>query len=198
MEATIRLATEADAEQILGIYAPHCTGSAATFEVEPPSLGEMERRIGDLLIRHPWLVCVVGDRVLGYAYGSLHRTRSAYQWSAECSVYIHPDYQRRRIARGMYTALFSILTAQGYYTVFAGITLPNPSSVGLHEALGFEPVGIYRSIGYKLGAWHDVGWWQLALLPYISDPPLPIPLANLPRDGKWLAALRAGEALVRI
>ena len=111
--------------------------------------------------------------VLGYAYASRHRDRAAYQWSIDVSVYVRADAHRRGIGRALYAALLRIVTAQGFYRAYAGITLPNASSVGLHEAMGFRPVGVYRAVGYKLGAWHDVGWWDLALAAAGPAPPPP-------------------------
>ena len=163
MTAVIRAANEADAEQILAIYGPIVTQTAISFEVVPPDLDEMRTRISNTLTRFPWLVYSEGDRVLGYAYASQHRQRSAYQWSVDVSVYVKPEIHRRGVGRSLYDSLFGILRSQGYYSAFAGITLPNDASVGLHTQMGFEPVGLYRGVGYKLGSWHDVGWWQLRL-----------------------------------
>ncbi|UFP94552.1 arsinothricin resistance N-acetyltransferase ArsN1 family B [Gloeobacter morelensis] len=198
MKTRIRLADDTDAKAVLDIYAPFVCGSPVTFEVEPPTVDEMQRRIGSTGERYPWLVCVGENRALGYAYASEHRTRAAYGWSVDCSVYIDPRYCRRGIARGLYTSLFALLRLQGFFNVFAGITLPNAASVGLHEAIGFKAVGVYRAVGYKLGAWHDVGWWQLPLQAPLCEPPSPIPLARLARDGSWDAAMRSGLAILQI
>jgi phosphinothricin acetyltransferase len=109
---------------------------------------------------YPWLVCDTGGRVAGYAYATRHRARAAYQWSVETTVYVHPEFRRRGVGRGLYESLFPILAAQGFANAYAGITLPNPASVAVHEAAGFTYLGRFERIGYKLGAWHDVGWWQ--------------------------------------
>ena len=106
----------------------------------------------------------------GYAYASRHRDRAAYQWSIDVSVYVRADAHRRGIGRALYAALLRIVVAQGFYNAYAGITLPNPASVGLHESFGFRPVGMYRRVGHKLGAWHDVGWWALDLQPRPASP----------------------------
>src|SRR5262249_49535543 len=132
---------------------------------ELPTVEEMRRRIVDLLPHWPWLVCEQEGKILGYVYASQHRSRAAYRWSTDVSVYIDEQFHRLGIGRGLYSSLFAILTLQGFYNAYAGITLPNPASVGLHEALGFQAVGVYRAVGFKLGAWHDVGWWQLVLYP---------------------------------
>lgn len=112
----------------------------------------------------PWLVADDPDGgVIGYAYAAKHRERAAYRWSVDCSVYITAKAQRRGVGRLLYGELLPVLRGLGYFRVFAGIALPNPPSVGLHESVGFKPVGVYRRVGYKYGAWHDVGWWQLSL-----------------------------------
>ena len=108
----------------------------------------------------PWLVADVGGEVLGYVYASKHRARAAYLWSVDTTVYIHPRVRRGGVGRALYTTLFGILTLQRFCNAYAGISLPNPGSVGLHEAVGFEKVGVYRGVAYKLGAWHDAGWWS--------------------------------------
>jgi L-amino acid N-acyltransferase YncA len=111
--------------------------------------------------------------VLGYAYASPHRERAAYRWSVDVAVYIAEQARRRGVGRQLYSTLFAMLVELGYYNAFAGVTLPNPASVGLHESMGFTPVGVYRNVGYKLGAWHDVGWWRRPLQPPAADPAEP-------------------------
>jgi phosphinothricin acetyltransferase len=101
------------------------------------------------------------------------------------SVYVDERYRRRGIGRDLYAALFKLLRLQGFYAAHAGITLPNPASIGLHESLGFRPVGIYRGVGYKLGAWHDVGWWQLSLRDRALNPPAPRTPLEAQRDPAW-------------
>lgn len=182
----IRLATMADAAAVHAIYAPVVQSTAISFELEPPSVEEMRGRIEKTLPSWPWLVCERQSTVLGYAYASRHRERAAYQWSVDVSVYIAEDQRGRGIGRALYTALFAILRAQGYRNACAGITLPNPASVALHEAMDMRPVGIYRHVGYKLGAWHDVGWWQGALQPpAAAEPPAPQTLVDVRRVDDW-------------
>ncbi|MCA1689760.1 MAG: N-acetyltransferase family protein [Actinobacteria bacterium] len=125
----------------------------------------MAGRIAAISRTHPWLVIEDGGRVAAYAYASPHRTRAAYRWAADTAIYVADDYRRRGAGRRLYLALFELMRAQGLSVACAGIALPNPASVGLHEAVGFEPVGIYKGIGWKAGAWRDVGWWQLRLGP---------------------------------
>lgn len=194
---TLRLASSSDAGGIVEIYGPIVASTPISFEVEPPDEPEMARRIQEITVRYPWLVCEEGGRVAGYAYGSRHRARAAYQWSVEVSAYVHPDFRRRGIGRALYESLFEILRAQGYCSAYAGITLPNEGSVGLHESVGFRPVGIYRKIGYKLGAWHDVGWWELALQTVASHPRAPVSLGEIRQHAAWGQMIGAGCKLVR-
>ena len=198
MSATIRLATPEDAAAVLAIYAPIVRDTAISFEVEPPTLVEMAERIATTLQHLPWLVCDRQGEILGYVYASAHRARAAYQWSVDVTVYIHPAARRTGIGRALYTALFALLALQGFFQCFAGITLPNPASVGLHESLGFQAIGIYRRVGYKRGAWHDVGWWQRALQPCQPLPAPPTAFAVLRHTASAQdTALEAGRVLLR-
>lgn len=159
----IRPATPQDAADIPAIYRPVVEKTPISFETEAPSRDAIRRRIRATVRERPWLVCDLDGDVAGYAYASPHRSREAYRWSVDASVYVVPAFRRRGVARALYTALFGALRVQGYVNVYAGTTLPNPASVALHESFGFQPVGTYRGVGYKLGAWHDVAWWQLRL-----------------------------------
>ena len=182
----IRLANDQDAQGILAIYAPIVRDTTISFELEPPSIEEMQDRIATTLQRYPWLVCESQEQILGYAYASRHRERAAYQWSADVSVYVEAGARRRGIARGLYEPLLGILKDLGYYSALAGIAQPNVASVAFHETMGFQPVGIYRNIGYKLGSWHDVGWWQLQLREYAPAPQTP---RRLQGDEGWQSRL---------
>lgn len=166
----LRLATENDAGGIAEIYDPIVRFTPTSFEIEPPGEKEMARRIRETLPAYPWLVCEESGRIAGYAYAGRHKPRAAYQWAVETSVYIHPDFQRRGIGRGLYESLFRILAAQGYFTAYAGATMPNAGSARLHTSCGFHVVGIYHNAGYKNGAWHDVIWWQRAIQPAMTTP----------------------------
>ena len=188
----IRLATELDATQIAEIYAPIVRDTVISFEVEAPTADEMRHRIEYTLERFPWLVYERRGRVVGYAYAGEHSPRAAYRWSVAVSAYVHESERRRGVARALYTSLFAALVLQGFYNAYAGITLPNPASVGLHEALGFEPVGVYRGVGYKLGAWLDVGWWQLSLQERVASPQPPATLPEVRSSEGWNAALASG------
>ncbi|WP_344232929.1 N-acetyltransferase family protein [Kribbella hippodromi] len=166
----VRDAAATDAGACAAIYAPYVTGTAITFEIEPPSVDEMAARIAAAQKTHAWMVLEVDDRVIGYAYAGPMKPRAAYRWSCEVSVYLEQGRRRTGGGRALYEALFARLAARGYRTAIAGMTLPNPASEGLHKSLGFEPIGVYRNIGWKLDGWHDVAWSQrpLAELP---DPP---------------------------
>ena len=197
MKPHLRLAKEQDAAAIRAIYAPFCGDSVTSFEIIPPSVEEMEARIRKITAQYPWLVCVRGEEVCGYAYACAHRERAAYRWSVDVAVYIGEGQRRTGIGRALYTALFGILVRQGYYKAYAGITLPNPASVGLHQTMGFTPVGIYRGVGYKLGAWRDVGWWQLALQPECAEPTEPCGVREIEASNDLQNALDAGARLLR-
>src|SRR3712207_3896262 len=195
--AVIRIATERDAEQVAAIYAPYVTDSIVSFETEAPSADEMRRRIEGTLERYPWIICERQGRVLGYAYAGAHGSRAAYRWPVDVSVYVREGAHRRGVGRALYTSVFAVLDLQGFYNAYAGATLPNPASVGLHEAMGFRPVGVYRKVGYKMGAWHDVGWWHLALRERVGDPAPPAYLPSVLGSEEWDAALAAGLPLLR-
>jgi L-amino acid N-acyltransferase YncA len=159
----VRAATAEDAARCAEIYAPFVTESWVSFELEAPDGAEMAKRISAYAASHSWVVAEVDGLVAGYAYGSPHRTREAYQTSCDVAVYVDPAFARRGIGRALYGELLARLKARGFHAAFAGIALPNPGSIGLHEAMGFEPIGIYREVGWKLGGWRDVGWWQRLL-----------------------------------
>ena len=169
-----RVAGVDDAAAIADVYAPYVRDTFISFETVAPDAGEIGERMRRIGVQYPWLVAVSGGQVAGYAYACENRSRLAYRWSVDAAVYLHPSAQRKGIGRGLYRRLFALLRAQGYVNAFAGITLPNAASVGVHEAMGFTLIGVYRRVGYKLGAWHDVGWWQLALQEPQASPDEPI------------------------
>ncbi|HVZ96351.1 MAG TPA: GNAT family N-acetyltransferase [Chitinophagaceae bacterium] len=172
----IRLATTADASAMLEIYKPFITGTPVTFETDIPSLSSFEQRIQTYMNTWPWLVYESDGVVAGYAYAARHRERAAYQWCVESSVYVHSDFQKRGIATLLYNTLFKILKRQGFINVYAVITLPNEKSVSFHTGFGFAHFADYKNIGYKMGKWHTVGWWELQLNEYPADPHEPVKL----------------------
>jgi L-amino acid N-acyltransferase YncA len=163
MEARIRCVTPDDAAQIHSIYRPYVTSTSISFELNEPSVDEVRRRIADISTRYPWFVCCLPEGIAGYAYATRHRERAAYQWDVEVSAYVRTDHHHRGIGSGLYSVLFKVLKGLGYYNAFAGISLPNAASVAFHEKMGFQKIGVFKDAGYKFDAWHDVGWWQLAL-----------------------------------
>jgi phosphinothricin acetyltransferase len=164
--ATLRHADpERDAAAFAAMYAPYVEGSATSFEEVAPDAVRFRALVETTIRRYPWLVLEDSGRVIGYAYASTHRSRAAYRWTVEVSIYVATACHRAGAGRRLYGALFDLLRRQNLRVALAGITLPNDASVGLHRALGFEPVGTYRDVGWKAGAWRDVSWWQLELAP---------------------------------
>ncbi len=177
----IRLADPArDAAACAHVYAPFVLDSVASLEERAPGPTDFSRRMERVLAGYPWLVATEADTVLGFAHASQHRERSSYRWAADVTVYVDGSHHRSGVGRALYGELLPLLTAQNLRRACAGITLPNPASVALHEAFGFRPVGIYERIGWKFGAWRDVGWWQLDLVDTAQDgaPPEPLPPAH--------------------
>jgi L-amino acid N-acyltransferase YncA len=162
-DARVRSATLDDAAACRSIYAPYVEETAISFEDQAPSLAEMRTRIGEALRTHAWVVLEEGGGVVGYAYGGPHKSRAAYRWTCEVSVYVEPGRRRTGAGRRLYEALFEVLADRGYLIALAGMTLPNASSAGLHRSLGFEDVGTWRRIGWKQGSWHDTHWMQRPL-----------------------------------
>jgi len=170
---TIRDATPEDGAACAAIYAPYVSETAITFEYEPPTPAEMAERIAKAQHQHAWVVAEDDGRVVGYAYGGRYKERAAYRWACEVSVYLEPGRRRGGTGRALYETLFERLRGRGFRTAVAGMTLPNPASEGLHRALGFEPIGVYRGIGWKHGRWHDVAWTQKALADGAGPPSEP-------------------------
>jgi len=156
---------ERDAAICRDIYAPFVTDTWVTFEEEVPTVEEFRGRMTATMVTHPWLVFEADGRVVGYAYASKLRPRAAYRWTAEVTIYLAASHRGAGIGRRLYTELLERLRRQGFHMACGGVALPNEASVGLHRALGFEPVGVYRQVGWKAGAWHDVSWWQMELRP---------------------------------
>ena len=197
MSPLIRVAATADAPRIAEIYAPAVLERATSFEVIAPSADEMLSRMNKILPNFPWLVCEYDGKVIGYSYASAHHERAAYRWSGDVAVYVSDEAHRRGVGTALYTALFEILILQGYRNVYAGITLPNPASEGMHSRAGFIPVGVYHHVGYKFGAWHDVAWFERVLLPTIKEPPEPSPFAEIRNSPEVANALAKGQRQIR-
>jgi phosphinothricin acetyltransferase len=159
----IRSATEADAAALLAIYAPFVERTTVSFETQVPTVEEFAARVRKVLSQWAWLVAERDGALAGYAYGGTHRERAAYRWSVETSAYVDPRFRRQGIGTALYVALFDALAARGYCNAYAGITLPNAASAALHRSVGFEPIGVFKSVGYKFGAWQDVAWLQRRL-----------------------------------
>lgn len=159
----IELASERDVEAMLAIANWAAEHSFANFATEPEPVAMWQDSYLATRSTHPWLCARDGESVVGFAKGSPHRSRGAYCYAAEVSVYIDPQYHGRGLGRALYRVLLPMLRAQGYVTLLACITLPNPASERLHAAFGFRPCGTYQRIGWKGGRWHDVGYFALHL-----------------------------------
>ena len=178
----LRLAKSSDAKAILDIYAPYIKNTSLTFETEVPTEKAFAERIEKYLTKWPWLVCEINGMIAGYAYASLYRERSGYQWSIECSVYIHDNHHQSGIGKALYFSLFEILKRQGFNNVYAVINLPNDKSVAFHEKCGFTHFATYEKVGYKLGQWKNVGWWRLIINEFGDEPAPPVLFAELNKD----------------
>ena len=194
---TLRLAKPEDCAGILEIYGPFIKDTATSFESEIPTVEEFWERVQKVLEESPWLVCEWDGIIAGYAYASAHRSRAAYQWTRELSVYIHPDFRKKSIAQALYTATIEILKMQGYCNILAGITMPNEASLRFHQQFGFKTLGIYEKVGYKFGEWQDTHWLQL----FIGDPeksaPALSPLDAVKHTKAFEQALQAGISLIK-
>jgi phosphinothricin acetyltransferase len=176
---TIRIAREEDAQDILNIYQNYIIGSAVSFETVVPSIVEMRDRIRHCLNRHCWLVWEEEGKVGGYAYASQHRERAAYRWAVDVSIYIGEKWHGKGIGKALYLALFSIIKLQGYTNAYSCICLPNLGSEKIHESFGFKKIAHFNKVGFKLGQWWDVGWWELFLQDKNGMPSEPIPINQI-------------------
>lgn len=182
MEITLRMASPADAEKMLAIYAPYVENTSITFEYVPPTVEEFARRVERILPQYPWLVCEADGEVAGYCYASPHHERAAFQWDAELSVYVDSRFQRLGIASQLYHAITALLAAQGYYRLYSLITVPNPVSVGFHQAHGFSTIATYPATGYKLGEWHDMIVMERPLRQLQDEPAPPVSWQSLDEE----------------
>lgn len=163
MHPTIRLAAQFDVPGILEIYSPFILETAVTFEETVPDENSFWERIQAIMEELPFLVCEIDGRIAGYAYASSYRSRASYRWTKEVSVYIHPDFHRKRVAQALYTSLNELVRYQGIADLLAIITMPNEPSVAFHEQFGYRKCSEFSKVGYKLGQWQNVGWFELFL-----------------------------------
>jgi phosphinothricin acetyltransferase len=182
---TLRVATPEDGPALSGIYSPYVTGTVISFEARPPDAAAMAARIEKILPTYPWLIAEIDGAVVGYAYASPHAERAAYRWSVDVGVYIAAPFHRMGVGRSLYRSLLALLTAQRFETAYGRITLPNASSVALHESLGFRLLGVHPRAGYKMGAWRDIGWWGCPLGGAGDPPAEPVPFAELTAQPGW-------------
>jgi L-amino acid N-acyltransferase YncA len=197
MSPVIRVAAIDDAQRIAEIYAPAVVDRVTSFELVAPGAEEMGSRLTRVLAHYPWLVCEIDGKVIGYAYASTHNERAAYRWSVDVAVYVGGEVHRRGVGTALYASLFEVLALQNIRNVYAGITLPNAASEGMHSRAGFRLVGTYHRVGYKFGAWHDVAWFERAILPAIPNPPEPLSFPAVRETPDFSAALAKGKALLR-
>jgi phosphinothricin acetyltransferase len=166
----LRLVSLEDATQIAAIYQPMVSETAVSFELEPPAPDEIARRIEAVSADHPWIVMEDEGALVGYAYATDFRQRPAYRWSTETTIYLDGDRHGRGLGKILYNALLEVAILWGYANAFAGIALPNPASEALHASVGFQPIGVFPRAGFKMGRWHDVGWWHRSLSPAEAPP----------------------------
>lgn len=183
----IRFACEEDSEEILSIYGPYISQTSITFECKIPSLEEFRDRIKSISIDYPYLVYISNDEIIGYAYASRSKTREAYQWNAELSVYIKSSFQHKGIGKVLYIKLMEILKLQNIRNVYGVITTPNEKSENFHQSFGFTKLGVYHNAGYKLGAWRDVVLFEKSIAEYNINPEPFIPISKL--DKKKLSEI---------
>jgi phosphinothricin acetyltransferase len=176
---TIRLIRDSDYAGVLAVYTPYVLDTVITFEYEVPTLDEFTKRLSTIAKYYPVLVCEVDGDIVAYCYGSIHRVKTAYQWSVESTIYIAEAYHHKGLAAIMYTCLFDILRLQGFINVYAGISVPDGKSDKFHPKFGFKYLGVFPKIGYKHGSWHDLKWYEYILSERIDNPPAPIPISEI-------------------
>ncbi len=190
----IAMARWEDVPGMLRIYAPFVKETIVSFETEVPTEQTFWSRVQQVQKEAPWLVCLNGNEIAGYAYASAHRSRQAYQWTRELSVYVAESHRGRRIATALYQTLIEILRLQGFANALIGISLPNEVSVAFHESMGFEPVGVYHGVGYKDGQFRDVGWWEMR----IRDQPGEIKAPDKLSPSQWEQVFLSGLQEIRV
>lgn len=198
MKITIRLAERRDVPAMLAIYAPFVQHTATSFEFEVPSEADFWARVQSVLAEAPWLVCTIGEEVVAYAYAGSHRSRAAYHWNREVSVYVREDFRGKGVGGALYRALFAGLRWQGYVNALAGIVLPNEASVGFHEGVGFRLIGIYHRIGYKLDRYWNMSWWERPLQEASYRPGPVKKLEALVQTEEWAETIAKTELEIRL
>lgn len=163
MDFKVRFVLADDTAGILEIYTPIILKTAASFETEVPSINVFKERISQYSAKSPWVVAEYKNQIIGYAYATAHRSRAAYQWSQETTVYVHQDFRKQGVALKLYQTLLKALTEMGFTKALAVITIPNEPSILFHEKLGFKHIGEMKDIGYKFEQWHTTSWWDLDL-----------------------------------
>ena len=176
----IRLANTSDAPEMLEIYHWYIRHTAISFELNAPQIPEFINRMNQYQAEAPWLVCEIEKKIAGFAYASPHRSRAAYQWNREISIYLDQNFHGKGIARPLYITLFQLLERQGYCNLLAGIVTPNPKSEKFHIKMGFQKIGTYHHIGNKFGKWWNVDWYELFLQEEGYAPRQITPLKDLP------------------
>jgi L-amino acid N-acyltransferase YncA len=179
----IRLVEDGDYAGMLAVYAPSVINTPITFEYEVPSLEDYTERIKKIASHYPCLVCLHNGEIAGYAYGSVHRVKIAYQWSTESTIYVADKFHGTGIARALYHSLLSVLELQGFVNVYAGVTIPNAKSERFHLAMGFAEIGVFEKIGYKLGKWHDLKFFEMYLMEHSANPVPPVSIGEV-KDSK--------------
>jgi len=175
----IRMATKSDAKEILAIYAPYVRDTAITFEYDIPGIDDFKGRITHTLEKYPYLVAVLENRVVGYAYASTFKGRTAYDWSVEMTVYVNQNSKVNGIGKKLYLSLEKILKKQNIINMYACISYPNPESVEFHKHMGYKTVGYFTKCGYKLGNWYDMIWMEKMIGEHQDSPNKVIPISQL-------------------
>lgn len=179
MKKIIRFANLDDADDILKIYEKFIKETVVTFEIEVPSIESFQNRMKSIMDFYPWLVCEVDGEIAGYAYASKHGERAAYRWSADLSVYIGEKFHRHHLGTDLYDEVIQYLKKQGFCTVYAAISTPNPKSEAFHQSYGFHKIGEFKNVGHKMGKWLDVTWYDLQIAEYSENPQEPLSIQQI-------------------
>ena len=169
-KGSIRMATIQDAEQLVAIYKPYVEHTAITFEYEVPSVEAFKMRIQNTLEKYPYIVATLQDEIIGYAYAGAFKTRAAYAWAVETSIYVKEDYRGLGVGQKLYDVLEGLLHAQHIINVNACITYPNDASIHFHKKRGYVQVAHFTKCGYKLNTWHDMIWMEKMLEDHPKEP----------------------------